>query len=63
MPTDVTAVAGDHGFKIVSLTPSVSLRVDVKLDEGEDCASYYRGAQEGFLDVFMLLIFMLLVCV
>jgi hypothetical protein len=43
MPTDVTTIAGDHDFKIVSLTPSVTLRVDVKPDEGEDGTSDYRG--------------------
>jgi len=30
LPTDVKAIAADHDFKIVSLTPSVNLRVDVK---------------------------------
>jgi hypothetical protein len=50
------AVAGDHDFKIVSLTPSVTLRADVKPVEGEDCTSYYRGAQNIFLGVFMLLV-------
>ncbi len=43
MPTDVKTIAGDHDFKIVSLTPSVTLRVNVKPDEGEDGTSYYRG--------------------
>ena len=43
LPADVKAVAGDHDFKIVSLTPSVTLRVHVKSDEGEDGTSYYRG--------------------
>ena len=43
LPTDVQAIAGDHDFKIVSLTPSVTLRVDVKPDEGEDGTSSYRG--------------------
>jgi hypothetical protein len=43
LPTDVKAIAGDHDFKIVSLTPSVTLRVDIKPDEGEDRTSYYRG--------------------
>jgi hypothetical protein len=43
LPTDVKAVAGDHDFKIVSLTPSVTLRVEVKPDEDEDGTSYYRG--------------------
>ena len=42
MPTDVTSFSGDHDFKIVSLTLSVTLRVDVKPDEGEDGTSYYR---------------------
>ena len=56
LPTDMTTVAGDHDFKIVSLTPSVTLSVDVKPDEEEDCSSYYRGAQERFLDAFMLLV-------
>ncbi len=43
MPSDCKAIAGDHDFKVVSLTPSVALRVDVKPDEGEDGTSYYRG--------------------
>ena len=43
MPTDVKAASGDHDFKIVSLTPSVTLRVDVKPDEGEDGTFYYRA--------------------
>jgi hypothetical protein len=43
MPTDVMSVFGNNDFKIVSLTPSVTLRVDVKPDEGEDKTSYYRG--------------------
>ena len=43
LPTDVKAIAGDHDFKIVNLTPSVTLRVEVQPDEGEDCTSYYRG--------------------
>ncbi len=42
LPTDVKPIAGDHDFKIVSLTPSVTLRVYVKPDEGEDGTSYYR---------------------
>ena len=40
---DVKAIAGDHDFKVVSLTPSVTLRVEVQPDEGEDGTSYYRG--------------------
>jgi len=40
LPSDVKAIAGDHDFTIVSLTPSVALRVDVKLDEGADETSY-----------------------
>ena len=40
---DVKAIAGDHDFKVMSLIPSVTLRVDVKLDEDEDGTSYYRG--------------------
>ena len=43
LPTDVTSIAGDHDFKIVSLTPRFTLRVEVKPDEGEDGTSYYRG--------------------
>ncbi len=43
MPTDVKTIVGDHDFKIVSLIPNVTLRVDVKPDEGEDGTSYYRG--------------------
>ena len=43
LPTDCKAIAGDHDVKVVSLTPSVTLRVDVKPDEGEDGTSYYRG--------------------
>jgi hypothetical protein len=43
LPTDAKAIAGDHDFKVVSLTPSVTLRVEVSPDEGEDCTSYYRG--------------------
>jgi hypothetical protein len=39
MPTDVKTIDGDHDFKLVSLTPSVTLRVDVKADEGEDGSS------------------------
>jgi len=42
LPKDVKAIAGDHDFKIVNLTLSVTLRVDVKPDEGEDCTTYYR---------------------
>jgi hypothetical protein len=43
LPTDVKAASGDPDFKIVSLTPSVTLRVDVKPDEGEDGTFYYRA--------------------
>jgi hypothetical protein len=43
LPSDVEAIAGDHDFKVVSLTPSVTLRVNVQTDEGENCTSYYRG--------------------
>ena len=43
LPTDVKAIADDRDFNVVSLTPSVTLRVDVKPDEGEDGTSYYRG--------------------
>ncbi len=43
LPTDAKAIAGDHDFKIVSLSPSVTLRVEVRPDEGEDCTSYFRG--------------------
>ena len=53
LPTDVKAVAGDHDFKIVSLTPSVTLRVDVKPDEGEDGTSYYRGEVVSFSVICM----------
>ena len=45
MPTDVTSISGYRAFKIVSLTTSMTLRVEVKLDVGEDATSYYyRGA-------------------
>ncbi len=43
LPTDAKAIAGDNDLKKVSLTPSVTLRVEVRPDEGEDCTSYYRG--------------------
>ena len=43
LPSDVKAIAGDHDFKIVSLTPSVTMRVDANPDEGEDRTSFYRG--------------------
>ena len=43
LPSDVKANAGDHDFKVVLLTPRVTLRVEVKPDEGEDGTSYYRG--------------------
>ena len=36
-------IAGYHDFKVLSLTPSVTLRVEVRHDEGEDYTSYYRG--------------------
>ncbi len=49
LPTDVTSIAGDHDFKTVSLTPSVTLRVAVSLDEEEDGISYYRGAHVHLL--------------
>ncbi len=50
LPTDVQSIAGNRGIKIISLTPSVNLHGEVKLDEGEDEASYYRGV------LFMLLL-------
>ena len=37
------SIAGDHDVNIISLTPSVTLRVEVKPDKGEDGTSYYRG--------------------
>jgi hypothetical protein len=40
LPTDVKVIAYDHDFKIVNLTPSVTLRVDDKRDEGENCTSH-----------------------
>jgi hypothetical protein len=44
MPTDLKTIARDHDFNIVSLPPSVTLRVDVKLDEEEDGkTSYFKG--------------------
>jgi len=46
MPTDVTTIASEHDFKIVSLTPSVTLRVDISPDEGEDYTSYYKGEMQ-----------------
>jgi len=57
LPTDVKAIAGDHDFKILSLTPSATLRVDVKPDEGEDRTSYYRGV---FIVLFLVLLLLLL---
>ena len=39
LPVDLIFIAGDYDFRIVSLTPSVTLRVEVKLDEGEDGTS------------------------
>jgi len=57
LPTNVQAVAGDHDFKIVSLTPSVTLRVDVKHGEEEDGTSYYR-----VMSLFYYLLLMLLIC-
>ena len=39
----VKTIAGDHENKIVSLTPRVTLRVDVKANEGEDGTFYYKG--------------------
>ena len=39
MPTDVKTIAVDHDFKIVSLTQIVTLRVDVKPDDGKDGTS------------------------
>jgi hypothetical protein len=45
LPSDCKAIAGDHDFKVVSLTPSVTLRVEVQPDEGEDGTSFYRGIQ------------------
>ena len=57
LPTDLTSIAGDHDFKIVSLTPSVTLRVDVSLDEGEDRTSYYRGRHLNFIELVSLLTF------
>jgi len=43
LPMVVKGLACDHDFMIVNLAPRVTLRVDVKPDEGEDCTSYYRG--------------------
>lgn len=43
LPSDINAVAGDHDFHVVSLTPSVTLEVGVPANEGEDMCSYYRG--------------------
>jgi hypothetical protein len=57
LPTDVQSIAGDHDFKIVSLTPSVTLWVEVKPDEGDDMTSYYRG-----VPVFLLLSFLVDIC-
>ena len=53
---DVKTIACDHDFKNVSLTPSVTLRVEVQSDEGEDGTSYHRGKtkMDGAYDyVFM----------
>ena len=44
MPTDVTSISEDGDFKIVLLTTSVTLLVQVKPDEDEDGTSYYRDA-------------------
>ena len=41
LPADVTSIVGDHDFEFESLTPSVTLRVDVSLVKGEDGTSYY----------------------
>eukprot|EP00873_Tetraselmis_striata_P041898 jgi/Tetstr1/462162/TSEL_007227.t1 len=42
MPTDVTITAMDHDFHVVSLTPNVSLLVEVPSDTDAD-PSFYRG--------------------
>ena len=55
VPTNVKTIVGDHDFKIDSLTPSVTLRVDVKHDEEEDGGtSYYRGVLPMLLMVILL---------
>jgi len=40
---DVTKIVGDYDFEVMSLTPSVILRVDISSNEWEDCTSYYQG--------------------
>ena len=40
MPTDVTSISGDRDFTIISLTLSVTLRVDAKPNDGEDRTTY-----------------------
>ncbi len=51
-PTYVTSIAGNHDFKIISLTPSVTLRVDASPDKGEDRTSCYRGGSLSLFNVF-----------
>lgn len=46
MPTDVTITALDHDFHVVSLTPSVSLLVEVPSDTDAD-PSFYRGMKKA----------------
>ena len=53
LPTVVDAVAGDHDFHVVSLTPSVTLAVGVKPDEGQDMVSYYRGMCKRDLELLI----------
>ncbi len=53
------SIVGDRDFKIVSLTPSVTLRVEVRLDEGEDHTSYYRGKPLLLLSFHCTLVIML----
>jgi hypothetical protein len=43
LPTDANAIADDHDFKVMSLTPSVTLCVDTSPDKGENGTSFYGG--------------------
>ena len=43
IPFDARAIAGDHDFHVVSLTPSVTLAMDVISDDSDQLLSYYQG--------------------
>ena len=57
LPSDTTAVAGDHDFHVLSLTPSVTLAVEIKDDDGDAAQSYYRGECNNSKYKMMLLVF------